>query len=172
MVTTSMHEGTSILFWAAIPPVILPTPKEVAQDIKSKTLACAKFCWLLLTCYYCSKKPADPAQWTPRWDQEADCFIFVNKITGEERLQNQFEGLADVDLEAEDSSDDGDSEDSHEDGGSLVGKRCEVRYRGGDLYHPARVARVQLDGHFDVVYGDGKREFDVPPELVRILDQR
>ncbi|KAJ1452929.1 hypothetical protein M885DRAFT_525609 [Pelagophyceae sp. CCMP2097] len=53
-----------------------------------------------------------------------------------------------------------------------AGDRVEARFRGGEAFHPARIAKVHADGSLDLHYLDGDKESDVAPRLVRRAEGR
>ena len=63
------------------------------------------------------------------------------------------------------------ADDSETDvGGDLiVGSKVEARYRGRDKWYPGKIARVRLNGTFDINYDDGEKEMGVAKDLVRSL---
>ncbi|CAM9911399.1 unnamed protein product, partial [Choristocarpus tenellus] len=52
----------------------------------------------------------------------------------------------------------------------LEGDKVEANYYGKGRYYKGRVARVNLDGTFNIDYDDGEKEKAVPQDMVRALD--
>ncbi|CAN0123526.1 unnamed protein product, partial [Scytosiphon promiscuus] len=54
----------------------------------------------------------------------------------------------------------------------LEGDRVEADFRGRGRYYPGRIARVNLDGTFNIDYDDGEKERGVTDDLVRANNRR
>ena len=51
-----------------------------------------------------------------------------------------------------------------------IGAKIEARYRGKSRYYPGRIARVRLNGTYDIDYDDGEKEMGVDKALIRSFE--
>ncbi|GMI52947.1 hypothetical protein TeGR_g11187, partial [Tetraparma gracilis] len=64
-----------------------------------------------------------------------------------------------------------DTETNDDDGGKLeVGAKVEAKYRGKSKYYKGEIARVRLNGTYDINYDDGEKELGVKRDLIRPLE--
>ena len=52
-----------------------------------------------------------------------------------------------------------------------IGSRIEARYRGKSRYYPGEIARIRLNGTYDINYDDGEKELSVHQDLIRPVAQ-
>jgi hypothetical protein len=63
-----------------------------------------------------------------------------------------------------------DASDTEGGGKFEVGSKVEARYKGKTRYYPGRIARVRLNGTYDVDYDDGEKEASVAKDLIKSFD--